>query len=415
VLSVLAIVGAGITGIASAVAVAGTGATWHTRADALALPAADAPAATWNAWARRAADDALGKQAKALLDGDEAGFLAAVDPRADTLLTEMRRRFDLLHQLGPGRWEQQTDGAAKAIGSHEWRIDLRLDYCFGDVTCRMNRLVIETDWRLDEGHLVMTDLETTDGRQYGPRPWETRSRLIVAAGDRTVVAAPSRYDSRLTETVATAERAAAVADALGRWGGAPSRYVIFLASSDDWKTWYGTKPPDWSAGYYVRKTDNEVVVNALATTTGLWELLTHELTHASTLAGPRKGYDDEREQRENWWLAEGIADYAALIGRAVTSYDALPLVRRYVKGDWDGNPAVAPPPDSADLADAAARYGVACLSVRRIADVYGQDAMLAFWGKVMHEGLSLQDASTQALGASWSTVSADVTQYLRRV
>jgi hypothetical protein len=65
VLSVLAIVGAGITGIASAVAVAGTGATWHTRADALALPAANAPAATWNAWARRAADDALGKQAKA--------------------------------------------------------------------------------------------------------------------------------------------------------------------------------------------------------------------------------------------------------------------------------------------------------------------------------------------------------------
>jgi hypothetical protein len=81
---------------------------------------------------------------------------------------------------------------------------------------------------------------------------------------------------------------------------------------------------------------------------------------------------------------------------------------------WDGKPNVAPPSTKASLDEAAARYGVAFLSVRRIAEKYGQDKMLAFWGQAVHDGTSIEDASQSALGASWTTVSADCASYIRR-
>ena len=43
-----------------------------------------------------------------------------------------------------------------------------------------------------------------------------------------------------------------------------------------------------------------------------------------------------------------------------------------------------------------------------------QDKMLAFWGKVVHDNTPLDDASQSALGASWTTVSADCASYIRR-
>ena len=73
-----------------------------------------------------------------------------------------------------------------------------------------------------------------------------------------------------------------------------------------------------------------------------------------------------------------------------------------------------PPSTNASLDEAAARYGVAFLSVRRIADDVraGQDA--DFWGQVVHDNTSLEDASLSALGAPWTTVSADCAPYIRR-
>jgi hypothetical protein len=102
-----------------------------------------------------------------------------------------------------------------------------------------------------------------------------------------------------------------------------------------------------------------------------------------------------------------------MIGKPLNEYDALPPTRTFVRGRWDGDPVVRPPAYSATTDEAAGRYGVAFLAVRRISDVYGQDKMLDFWGKVVRDDVNLEAASTQTLGRSWATVKADCAQYIR--
>ena len=58
---------------------------------------------------------------------------------------------------------------------------------------------------------------------------------------------------------------------------------------------------------------------------------------------------------------------------------------------------------------------MAFLAIRRLAEVYGQDEMLDFWGFVVHDDRTLEDAATDAFEQSWQTVEADLAQYLRRI
>ena len=183
---------------------------------------------------------------------------------------------------------------------------------------------------------------------------------------------------------------------------------MFLAGPSEWSSWYGYDQPDWAAGVYVNQTDNEVVINGAVSSAEMESLLTHEFTHVATLAGKREGVSSSV-----WWLVEGIADYAPMIGKSVSQYDALDAVDTFVNGPWNGDPAVSQPATSASTEEAAGRYGVAFLSVRRIADVYGQDRLLEFWGKIVHDDLTLDAAAVAALGKSWATVKADCVQYIR--
>jgi hypothetical protein len=187
--------------------------------------------------------------------------------------------------------------------------------------------------------------------------------------------------------------------------------VIFLAGPNDWQRWYGHEQPEWAAAWAVPVSSmvTEVVVRTQAVQQrGLEQLLTHELTHVTTLAGRRDGAN-----RSAWWLIEGIADYATMIGKSIGEYDALSQTRSFVRGRWDGNPAVDAPAVDASLEEASARYGVAFLAVRRIADVYGQDKMLDFWGRIVHDNVTAENAASQVLGADWDTVKANCTQYIR--
>jgi hypothetical protein len=282
---------------------------------------------------------------------------------------------------------------------------VRVSYCFGDASCRPNTIVIEAQWRLVDDRLVLTAVEDSGREQSGPRPWEVTD-LAVTTGDRAVVATSPRLDWRLDQLLDAAERAAAVADRFARWNGAPSRYVVFLANSVDWDAWYGFDKPDWSGGYYVDLTDNEVVVNAAIGNP--LDMLTHEFTHVATLAGNRDG-----RVSTTWWLVEGIAEYATMIDRPVSAYDGFADVRRFVSGSWDGDPAVTAPGFSATLEEAAARYGIGFLSVRRMADVYGEDAMIEFFGLVVHDDVSLDSAAREAFGQSWESIRADCVTYIR--
>jgi hypothetical protein len=402
---VLLIIASGVVGVVGVPFGDPTVARWHNAGELEAPPAADASSAEWNAWARRAVETAVNGQAVALLAGDQAGYLAAVDPGEGDLRSDLQRRFEVLRQMGVGQWSQAVRGRPLVTGELSWRADISVTYCFGEPNCRPNAVVFGSDWRLAGDRIVMTDVDYSGEEQVGPRPWETTD-LAVATGSRTVVATSRRLERRLDETLAAAEHAAVVADSLARWDGPPSRYVVFLAGASDWDRWYGFEKPDWSGGLYVDQTDNEVVVNAAVRDPQ--DMLTHEFTHVATLAGPRDG-----RTSSTWWLVEGIAEYATMLGKPVAEYDAIGHVRDFVAGSWDGDPVVDVPSFEATLDDAAARYGVAFLAVRRMADVYGEAAMVEFFGAVVHHDLSLDAASRSAFEQTWAAVRADCETYIR--
>ena len=81
----------------------------------------------------------------------------------------------------------------------------------------------------------------------------------------------------------------------------------------------------------------------------------------------------------------------------------------------NGDPAVAAPGERASIGEAAARYGIAFLTVRRIADKYGMAKMLDFFGRVVHDAEYLNNAARSALGVPWQTVKADCVRYIRSV
>jgi hypothetical protein len=381
---------------------------WHTAGNIEAPPAQDASATEWNAWARRAVDATVAGQAEALVAGNEEGYLAVVDPEARRLHDLLAQRYEVLRKMGIGQWSQEINGRPDARGQLAWRANVRVTYCFGDSTCRPSTVTVGTDWRLDGDHLVLTDQASTNQAQYGPRPWETGSNVAVATGARTIVVTSGALSSRLSATLEAAEHAASVADTLAKWDGPPNRYVVFLAGGSDWTEWYGTGKPDWAAAMYIDVTDNEVLVNSLDR--GYADTLVHELTHVSTLAGDRKGPNDVT----TWWMVEGIAEYARMLGRPVSQYEGLSEVRSYIRATG-GDPVVDIPGVNASLEEATGAYGVAFLAIRRLADRYGQDAMLDFWGRIVHDGETFEQAAPAAFGQTWSAVRSDCQTYIRSI
>jgi hypothetical protein len=412
VLLVIGVMSAGGGVLAGALTAADQTSTWHSAAglpNLSAPPAANAPQTEWSSWARRTARDEIAAQSKALLAGDETGYIALADPSNATLVGTLKMRFADLHAMGLGAW-QETLQELRPNGDKIWTADLTIDYCFGESTCSQAEITESTRWSVADGRLVLSKLDPAGADDNGPRPWETDT-LTVRTGKRVVVSATKSNVWRLDDAVKVADQAAAISDTFAKWEPAPSRYVIFFAGPNDWKRWYGMDEPDWAAAWSVpvARSVTEIVVRSdVVAQSDLPVLLTHEMTHVTTLAGPRYG-----ATVTNWWLIEGIAEYASHLNVALRDYDGVDATRQYVRSSWDGDPAVKAPGQDASQIEAGGKYGVAFLSVRRIADKYGKDKMLDFWGRVIHSADTLDAAARGALGVSWNTVKADCARYVR--
>jgi hypothetical protein len=373
-------------------------------------PAADASVADWRVWVFQAAGEILTARSKAISSGDQKAFLGSVDPANAKFVTEQTRRFQVLRRMEAGVYREVVTGNPSEDGQRRWRLDTDMFYCFGPANCNQVRLPTESAWVFRDGRLRLADIKASPADWNGPRPWEVDD-LQVRVGERVVIASMKADASRLADAVRSADRAALVADKFAHWHEPPSRYVIFLAGPTEWRKWYGHEQPEWAAAWAVPVggfTTEVVVRTDSFRASTLQSLLSHELTHVTSLAGDRHG-----GARTSWWLMEGIADYAQFLGKAVRQYDALAPTREFVHGSWDGAVAVDPPDEDASVDEAAAHYGVAFLAVRRIADRYGQDKMIDFFGAVVHEGQTLDQAATSTLGASWATVQADCAKFVR--
>ncbi len=372
-------------------------------------PATTAAQADWNAWASRAATAELTAQAKALLAGNQDGFLAPVDPSNTALVTTLKNRFANLHAMGPGVWSQKV-GTLRASGSRAWTASVTIDYCFGEATCARAEFHESSRWAVADDRLVLSKMDAATADDLGPRPWEN-DQLTVQAGKRVVVSSTKVNAWRVPGAVTIADQAAAISDTFARWEPAPSRYVIFFAGPDDWRRWYGMDEPEWAAAWSIPVAESvtEIVVRSeVVSQSDLAILLTHEMTHVTTLAGPRLGATDSA-----WWLIEGIAEYASHLNVPLRNYDGEADTVDFVRHSWDGNPAVEPPGQNATQTEAGGKYGVAWLSVLRMADKYGKDKMLTFWGHVVHDDDTFDEAARAAYGVPWSTVRADCANFVR--
>ncbi|MEU0962466.1 hypothetical protein ABZ328_23430 [Micromonospora aurantiaca] len=352
----------------------------------------------------------LDRQAAALVGADRAGFLAVAEPAARPALS---RRYAALRALRVTVWRPAADGVPEAVEGRpgEWRQTVTVGYCFVVPDCAPSTVELGARWRLAGEEPRLTALEPSEADPAGVRPWQMND-LAVTVGKRVVVATTPAQRRKLPGLLAQAETAARAADRYAIGGRPPDRYLVYYAGKGEWQRWYGGGRPKWTAGYAVGVGGgrHDVVLNAqIVTPAGLDDLLRHELTHAASL--PDRGYAD----RADWWLVEGLAEYAGADGQPVHRYDGLTEVRDLLRGGWSGRlEAVAPADDASDDRVGGA-YGVGYLAVRHLVDRYGEQRMLDFYRAVVHQGRTPERAADEVFGDPWSMLHDDCVAYVRAV
>ncbi|MBT8226040.1 MAG: hypothetical protein HKP61_12380 [Dactylosporangium sp.] len=354
--------------------------------------------------------DVLDQQASALLQGNLAGFLASTDPADTALRSQLTRRFASLRAMRVAVFEEALTGTLRVEQGGHVAASVRLRYCFVATRCAPVETTVQTYWSATAGQPRLTTFKTSTPEQTGPRPWEV-SELQAVVGKRVVVAGTKRWASRLKSILAAAERAAAVADRYAKWDSPPSRYIVYVAGSDEWSQWHGVRQASWVAAYAMplNATHTEIVLNAQkVAVSDARDVLQHEFAHVVTLSGVQRTYPN------SWWLVEGIAEYIQNVGASTYRYRAFGDGRRYARsGRWNGTIPLSEPDSTATTSEANGRYAVAFLAVRRLVERYGEWRMLAFFNAVAREGQGLEAASSAIFKVSWSKVSEDCTRYVR--
>ncbi|HEX6685763.1 MAG TPA: hypothetical protein VF062_23510, partial [Candidatus Limnocylindrales bacterium] len=337
------------------------------------------------------------------LRADEAAFLRpAKDPAVrDKLLLRYRN----LVALRVSRFQLEVDYLSVTPTPDRWQGELVVSFCFVLPDCVLDQLSEPAVWAQTPGGLELISLELPKdppGWFGDPQPFE-QTELVVAHGDRVLVAAPKSLAGRLPAVLAAAQAAVPVADSYSI-GKPPDQYRVYLADSKAWKTWYNYAPPAWVAGYAspIGSTHTDIVLNnAHSRASYLPEMLRHEMTHASTVQGSHRW-------EGNWWLIEGIADVAGNFNARPTSE-----LRRYIRSGWDRKLPGDGPADDASDTEAERLYGIAFLAVKRIETKFGREKLLRFFEWVVEFGLKFDVASTSAFNVPWAEVEADLLAAVR--
>ena len=248
------------------------------------------------------------------MDGDEKGWLAAVDP-------DLRSRYRTLYRNLRGLDVSHLEYHAypRPGGDKDTTVDLtaHLSYCFSVPTC--------PEWRRDEysgpprltqqltltlvgGRYIVTEIDSSDGNHLQPTPWEG-AELAFARGKRVTVAGPKSQAKKLKRVLAVAEKAAVASDRFAKYLDNPQqRYRVYVADKKAWNSWYGGLKGDWVVGYAIplHDTGTDVILRSskLGSDEQLRTTVKHELGHAVTLGGTAiRDFDSDQ------WLSEGIAEY----------------------------------------------------------------------------------------------------------
>ncbi|GAA2639338.1 hypothetical protein GCM10010436_56940 [Paractinoplanes durhamensis] len=393
-------------------------------AAAAAASAAPAPSSAGPATPYDQAVAVLKAQADALISGDEAGWMGAVDASKAALVTKYRMIFRNLRGLGISRFSYQP-GLGKPVKGDAAAMAIRVDavYCFGDDMCPASAA---TEWakpphisqsltlRAVGGRYVISALgESADADFHQPTPWESTD-LVFARGKRVVLAVAKGQEKYLARVLPVAEQAAVVADRYGILNGTPQRdYRIFLAGEKQWKSWYGGENDEWAIGLALplnrRGIDVIVRMAEMDTPVTLRTTVQHELGHVVTLTGAY-----QMDAAEDTWLSEGIAEYIGWQPKG-----AAQSFRKYsVRWQFDraAPKSIVPvrPGPKAPARAGDAFYGLSHWAADCMAKKYGEPKLFTFVRLVLTEDNSYDQASRDAYGVPFATVDKTCVSWIRQ-
>ncbi|GAA2127978.1 hypothetical protein [Glycomyces algeriensis] len=381
-------------------------------------PGPNASEAEILAYLKEQAQLVLDAQSESLLNNSVEGWLAAYDP---SLHDQMTRRFDTLTSMQVSRFDYRIasgplEDAAGAVPLYD--ISIALSYCFVEPadTCKAADIVFDTRWRAGDDGLVM--VEVSNSEADGPHPWEITD-LVAAVGERTVTAVPLSMADRLDEALEVSEAAAVNADKWAYWE-KPDRYVIYIASDDEFESWFGGF---WDSedvlGFALPLSgtvDGERQPSTYATVMGvdrtgwgygLTSVIRHELGHAVTLwAAPSERYADD-----TWWMVEGVAEYIDEGELTFEEYSRARDVRDYVaQGGCETD--ILPPDGDDDTLAGSGKYGCGFLGVTYLIDEYGVEQFTELFGATAREGQPAVDAVQEIYGKSYAELMQEITAFI---
>ncbi len=356
----------------------------------------------------------LDLRAEAVLDRDEADYLAALDPAAHALRAAAREEFANLADVPLKSWEYDLTGLRREGSTATARVELRYRLDGYD------RAPLRTGRELE--------LAEADGRWYvtADRPargatqqlWQ-QGRVTAVRGTHSLVLGVGRTAGTLREIAAAADRAVPAVEAAwpGEWAG---RVVVLVPGS---LAAMGSLLGSPAAGYrgIAAVTTAEtggsgpapadrVIVNpegyAVLSEAGRRVVLTHETAHVATRAHTSAATPQ--------WLSEGFADWVAYRGTDRTAAQAAPELRKAVRGgELPGRlPADEDFAFGGDAGRLARAYEGGWLACRLIADRWGEEKLTAFYRAVgAHE--KREGAVERAMAKVLATTPEDFTAQWR--
>lgn len=326
----------------------------------------------------------LDRRADALLDHDETGYLAAVDPAAGDLLAAERRTYRNLVDVPVRSWEYELRDVERSGARATARAELRYriaGYDTAPVTTSRTLGLTERD-----GHWYVTADRPGEG---GVQQLWQQGAVDVVHGRRSLILGVGQDNARLREIAAVADRAVPAVDEAwpGDWSG---RVVVLVpASVTSMAGLLGASAASYRGIAAVTTGEkgekgstpaDRVIVNPDAYGVlgdfGRRIVLTHETTHVATRAAT--------SEATPMWLSEGFSDWVAYRDSGRTDGQAAPELARSLRRG--GLPAVLP--EDTDFAfDAAAdelarAYEGGRLACELIAERWGEEKLTDFYRAV---------------------------------
>jgi hypothetical protein len=360
----------------------------------------------------------LDRHARALLDRDEAGYLAALDP---SLVPAARTQFDRLAEVPLGGLSYRVTDVDRTGGdtvTAEAELGYRIEgydpapVTTGrilDLTERDGRWYVTGD-RAAEGAPQQLwqqgDVDAVTGRRslvLGVGQSDERLREIAAAADRAVPAVGDAWDGAWAGRVVVLVPASV--EAMGRLLGGPAASYRGIAAVTTGETGGGPQAP---ADRVIVNPEAYGVLGAF----GRQLVLTHEATHVATRV--------QTTRATPIWLSEGLADWVAYRGTGRTAAQAAPELARAVRaGELPARLPEDPEFGFGGDAEALARaYEGGWLACELIADRWGEAKLTAFYRAVgAHPGRggAVEKALQEVLGTTPEDFTADWQAYLREL